>query len=141
MSPLLTESIRGGGGGGRRHADAQVLTHRRFSLLANLSLAGLKTTPPQPNLTITQTTRILSTSPSKHSLTNADKLKALFRRGQAYVLIKDDDAAEKDFKAALELGGGAEGGDKAVVSELNKLRARKQALVDKQKKAYGKMFG
>jgi peptidyl-prolyl isomerase D len=115
-----------------------VLPHRRFSLLANLSLAGLKTTPPQPNLTITQTTRILSTSPSKHPLTSADKLKALFRRGQAYVLIKDDEAAEKDFKAALELGGD---GAKAVVGELNKLKARKQALVDKQKKAYGKMFG
>jgi hypothetical protein len=54
------------------------------------------------------------------------------------VLIKDDEAAEKDFKAALELGGD---GAKAVVGELNKLKARKQALVDKQKKAYGKMFG
>lgn len=112
---------------------------RRFSLLANLSLAGLKTTPPQPKLTITQTTRILSTSSSKHPLTNGDKLKALFRRGQAYVLIKDDEAAEGDFKAALELAGGE--GDKAVLAELNRLRARKQALVDKQKKAYGKMFG
>ena len=112
---------------------------RRFSLLANISLAGLKTTPPHPKLTITQTTRILSTSSSKHPLTNGDKLKGLFRRGQAYVLIKDDEAAEGDFKAALELAGGE--GDKAVLAELNRLRARKQALVDKQKKAYWKMFG
>ena len=54
-------------------------------------------------------------------------------------MIKDDEAAEGDFKAALELAGGE--GDKAVLAELNRLRARKQALVDKQKKAYGKMFG
>ena len=54
-------------------------------------------------------------------------------------MIKDDEAAERDFRGALALG--EEEGGKAVLAELNRLKGRKQALLDKQKKAYGKMFG
>ena len=112
-----------------------VMSHRRYSLLANTSLAALKTTPPQPKLTVTQTTRILSLSPFKYTLSDADKVKALFRRGQAYVSLKDDESAEKDFKEALKFGG-----DAAVKGELAKLVKRREAIKEKQKKAFGKMF-
>lgn len=115
--------------------DPPSLYHRRYSLLANISLAGLKTTPPRPRLTVTQTTRILSLSPSKYALSEADRVKALFRRGQAHVLLKDDDAAESDFKEALKFGG-----DAAVKGELQKVNKRKEAVKEKQKKAFGKMF-
>jgi hypothetical protein len=115
---------------------------RRYSVLSNLSLAGLKTTPPQPRLTVTNATRIISLSPSKYPLTSDEKLKAHFRRGQAYVFLKDDDSAERDFNEAIKLGEkGSSGGEGVVKVELNKLKSRKQAHIDKQRKAYGKMFG
>ncbi|KAG7562090.1 hypothetical protein FFLO_02469 [Filobasidium floriforme] len=107
----------------------------RYSLLANISLAALKTSPPQPKLTVSHATRILSLAPSKYPLSAADKVKALYRRGQAHVLLKDDDAAEKDYKEALK-----NGGDAAVKTELAKLVKRREVTKEKQMKAFGKMF-
>lgn len=111
-------------------------TSRRYSLLANISLAALKTTPPQPKLTVSQATRILSLAPSKYPLSAADKVKALYRRGQAHVLLKDDEAAEKDYKEALKNAPG----DAAVKTELAKLVKRREVTKEKQMKAFGKMF-
>ena len=108
---------------------------RRYSLLANISLAALKTSPPQPKLTVSYATRILSLAPSKYPLSAADRVKALYRRGQAHVLLKDDDAAEKDYKEALK-----NGGDAAVKTELAKLVKRREVTKEKQMKAFGKMF-
>jgi peptidyl-prolyl isomerase D len=104
--------------------------------MSNISLAALKTAPPQPKQTLTQTNRILALSQARNPLSEADRVKALYRRGLAYVALKDDESAEKDFSEASKLSPG----DKAVSTELAKLRKRAQELREKQKKAFGKMF-
>jgi peptidyl-prolyl isomerase D len=66
-----------------------------------------------------------------------DKAKALFRRGQAKVAIKDDDGAVGDFTEALQLAPG----DALLVQELEGAKGRIAARKQKEKAAYKKYFG
>jgi len=70
-------------------------------------------------------------------LTEAEKAKALYRRGQANAALKQDDEAEKDLAMADGLLGGKDAGLKA---ELEKVRARRKEKRDKEKKAYRGLF-
>ncbi|KAI0258568.1 peptidyl-prolyl cis-trans isomerase [Gloeopeniophorella convolvens] len=70
-------------------------------------------------------------------LNDADRAKALYRQGLARVTLKEDEAAEEAFASALELAKD----DQAIAGELQRLRQRKKAALDKEKKAYKKMFG
>ncbi|EJD34577.1 hypothetical protein AURDEDRAFT_117610 [Auricularia subglabra TFB-10046 SS5] len=65
----------------------------------------------------------------------ADKSKLLYRRGLANAGTKDDDEAEKDLVAASALVK-----DKAILDELEKVRARKRARREKQKAGFQKLF-
>ena len=62
--------------------------------------------------------------------------KALFRRGQARFGIKDYNLAIKDLTEVNKL----EPNDRAVASELIKVKKAKQMSVEKEKNMYGKMF-
>lgn len=62
--------------------------------------------------------------------------KALYRRALANIILKEDDDAEKDLVEAS----GLVPDDKAISSELSKLRQRKKEKRDKEKKAFKKMF-
>lgn len=62
--------------------------------------------------------------------------KALYRRGVANIILKEEDDAEKDFLEASRLVPD----DKAIAGELAKLRLRKKEKRDKEKKAFKKMF-
>lgn len=62
--------------------------------------------------------------------------KALYRRGLARVILKEEDAAEADLIAASELVPE----DQAIAGELVKLRQRKKEKKEKEKKAFKKMF-
>lgn len=116
--------------------DFQEYEATRYSLLSNASLAALKITPPNARAAISNTSRILNMKPGTHSLTDADRSKALYRRGLAQVIVKDDDAAEKDFQLALKLSPG----DAGIKAELTKVAKRREDLVKKQKAAFSKMF-
>jgi len=70
-------------------------------------------------------------------LTDAEKAKALYRRGQAYAASKQEDEAEKDFALADKLLGGK---DPALRTELEKVRAKRREKREKEKKAYRGLF-
>ncbi|KAI3915740.1 hypothetical protein MKW92_011683 [Papaver armeniacum] len=65
-----------------------------------------------------------------------DNVKALFRQGQAYMALKDVDAAVESFKKALEL----EPNDAGIKKELAVAKKKIADRRDLEKKAYSKMF-
>ncbi|ODO06081.1 peptidyl-prolyl cis-trans isomerase D [Cryptococcus wingfieldii CBS 7118] len=107
----------------------------RLPLLTNAALAALKLAPSPNtnNLVVSLTTRALAIP----DLTPAEKGKALYRRAQALVAKKDDESAEKDLKAALELVPG----DAGVLNLLKTVEVRRKERKEKERKAFSKMFG
>ncbi|KAK4683858.1 peptidyl-prolyl isomerase D, partial [Tremellales sp. Uapishka_1] len=105
----------------------------RIPLLTNAALAALKSSPPQATVAVILTSRALNLP----SLTPAEKGKALYRRALAEIQLKQDDEAEKDLKLALE----NVPGDAGVLRALKEVEERRKARKEKEKKAYGKMFG
>jgi peptidyl-prolyl isomerase D len=69
-------------------------------------------------------------------LSNADKAKALYRRGSAHVILKQEDEAEADLVAASQLAPE----DIAISSKLKEVRDEKKKKREKEKKAFKKMF-
>jgi peptidyl-prolyl isomerase D len=69
-------------------------------------------------------------------LSDSDKTKAYYRRGQAYGKIKEDDLAIEDLKRALALNPN----DSGVIAELNAAKNRQKLRREKEKKAFAKMF-
>jgi len=65
-----------------------------------------------------------------------DNVKALFRRGQAYVLLLNNDRAKKDFERANEL----QPKTKAVIDELKKIEQWEKAQDKKSQHVYKNMF-
>ena len=70
------------------------------------------------------------------NLTDAEKAKALFRRGQAEVGLKDEDAALKDLEEANKLVPG----DAAVIKELAAIKKTAADRAKKEKALYSKAF-
>lgn len=118
---------------GTSEEDVKPYESLRYSLLSNVSLCALKTTPKaEPRVAITACSRALNIA----HLTPAERTKALYRRGLANAMINDDEAAEADFKAALQVSPE----DKAVQIELQKLAKARKDKEMKQRAAYSKMF-
>jgi peptidyl-prolyl isomerase D len=69
-------------------------------------------------------------------LSNSDKAKAYYRRGQAYGKQKEEELAIADLKKALDFNPN----DGGVLSEYNAAKTRQKSRRDKEKKAYSKMF-
>lgn len=69
-------------------------------------------------------------------ITDALLAKAWYRKGQGYLLAKDEDNAKDAFEAALHLLPG----DAAIVKGLNDVKALAKARNEKQKKAMSKFF-
>ena len=63
-------------------------------------------------------------------------IKALFKRGQAYNICRDEDSALADLEKALKL----QPNEKSVIKELQDIKSKIKARKDKEKKAYAKMF-
>ncbi|KAL1407579.1 peptidyl-prolyl cis-trans isomerase cpr6 [Vanrija albida] len=105
----------------------------RIPLLTNSALAALKTVPPQAKLAASLATRALNVD----GLTPAEKGKALYRRALAKTQLKDDDGAEADLKAALEVVPN----DAGILQALRGVESRRKARKEAEKKAYSKMFG
>lgn len=105
----------------------------RFPCLTNGSLVALKVKPAQAKMAVDLATRALNMA----DLTDAEKGKALYRRGAARVALKDLDGAEKDLVEANKLVPG----DGGVIKALADVRAQKKAATERQRAAYAKMFG
>jgi len=65
-----------------------------------------------------------------------NNVKAIFRRGKAYLGKENLDKAEEDLKKALEL----DPSDKAIPKELATLKAKSKKQEEKAKKFYSNMF-
>ncbi|KAJ7595017.1 peptidyl-prolyl cis-trans isomerase [Mycena floridula] len=106
-------------------------------LLLNSALAAVKVQPPSSfnaRIAVKCATRALDTL----ELNPSDKAKALYRRGLAEIMLKDDDTAEKDLAAAV----GLVPADQAapIAAELAKTKQRRKEKREKEKKAFKKMF-
>lgn len=105
----------------------------RIPVLLNTALTALKVNPPAPQVGIDAASRVLK----YEGITTAEKSKALYRQGLAYVMTKQDEEAEGAFTEADTL---LEGKDAAIKAELEKVKARKKAKRDKERKAFASMF-
>jgi len=102
----------------------------RIQFHLNSALVQLKANHPAD--TIKSTTNALEIE----GISDADKAKAYYRRGQAYGKVKEDGKAIEDLKLALELNQN----DSGVMTELNAARNRQKLRREKEKKAYSQMF-
>lgn len=102
----------------------------RAPLLLNIALAATKTS--QGSLAVRSASRALSIP----GLSNADQAKALYRRSLGHTSLNDEASAESDLAQASKLVPE----DKAITTELTRVRAAKKEKRDKEKKAYAKMF-
>ena len=73
---------------------------------------------------------------SVDGIKDADRVKALFRRGSAYVRTKEEEAAVKDLEEAHKLAPS----DAAILNELNNVKSKAAARTAKEKAAYKKFF-
>lgn len=69
-------------------------------------------------------------------LSDKEKAKALYRRGVAYVKLKDEELAIKDLEEAKKLAPE----DKAIIAELASVKKAAAERLAKEKKAYRKFF-
>ncbi|KAF9179736.1 Peptidyl-prolyl cis-trans isomerase D [Haplosporangium sp. Z 767] len=88
----------------------------------------------RPQMTIKDMTIVLEMDAPYTS--GADKTKAFFRRGSAYLKTNDLDAAKADLEQAKKLSPK----DPGVLRELETVNAKLTAKRNKEKKAYAKMF-
>lgn len=88
----------------------------------------------RPELTIKDMTTVLDMN--AEFLSVADKTKAYFRRGSAYLKMNDLDSAKADLEQAKKLSPK----DAGVLRELEAVNTKLTAKRNKEKKAYAKMF-
>jgi peptidyl-prolyl isomerase D len=105
----------------------------RVPVLLNTALTALKVSPAVPQVAIQSATRVLDIP----EITLAERAKALYRRGLAYVASKQDEGAEADLVEADKLLGGQ---DAALKAELEKVRTRRREKREKEKKAFRGLF-
>jgi len=102
-------------------------------VLLNTALTALKVGPAVPQVAVESATSVLNIP----DITPAERAKALYRRGLAYVASKQDEEAEADLVEADKLLGSA---DAALKAELEKVRTRRKEKREKDKKAYRGLF-
>ncbi|CAO3567443.1 unnamed protein product [Mortierella alpina] len=88
----------------------------------------------RPQMTIKDMTVVLEMDPQY--LSAADKTKAYFRRGSAYLKLNDLESAKADLEQAKKLSPK----DPGVLRELEVVQAKLTDRRNKEKKAYAKMF-
>ncbi|KAF8189186.1 peptidyl-prolyl cis-trans isomerase [Mycena galopus ATCC 62051] len=104
-------------------------------LLLNSALVAVRLQPPSTanaSIAVKCASRALTTL----TLSPADKAKALYRRALAHLILKDEEASEKDLQDALAIVPD----DAAIAAELAKIKKRNKERRDKEKKQFKKMF-
>lgn len=102
----------------------------RFTLNCNSALLNLKIESWE------EAERSAAAALAAGGISDAEKAKALYRRGVALVKLKDEDAAV----AALEQARKLVPGDAAVAKELDAVKKQTAARLAKEKAAYKKFF-
>ncbi|KAH8878634.1 40 kDa peptidyl-prolyl cis-trans isomerase [Thozetella sp. PMI_491] len=102
----------------------------RVSLNSNAALMNLKLSAWDDCV------RVATSALAVGTISDKDKAKALYRRGFAYVRMKDEDAAITDLEAAHKLAPE----DSAITNELAAVKKAAGARLAKEKAAYKKFF-
>ncbi|KAK7397924.1 peptidyl-prolyl cis-trans isomerase cpr6 [Neonectria punicea] len=102
----------------------------RFSLNNNSALLNIKLEAWD------DAQRAASNALDVDGIKDADRAKALYRRGLSYIRLKDEEAALEDLEEAHKLVPN----DAAVSNELNTIKAKAAARAAKEKAAYKKFF-
>jgi peptidyl-prolyl isomerase D len=102
----------------------------RFTLNCNSALLNIKLEAWQ------DAEQSASSALAVKGISDAEKGKALYRRGLALVKLKDEEEAVKAFEEARKLVPG----DAAVVKELDAVKKQAAARLAKEKAAYKKFF-
>ncbi|KAJ9141804.1 Peptidyl-prolyl cis-trans isomerase [Pleurostoma richardsiae] len=102
----------------------------RFTLNSNSALMNMKLGAWE------ECVHLASSALEVPAITDAERAKALYRRGYAYVRLKDEDKAIEDLAAANKLVPG----DAAISSELAAVKKQQTARLAKEKAAYKKFF-
>jgi peptidyl-prolyl isomerase D len=106
------------------------LSALRFTLNCNSALLNLKLEAYE------DAERSAASALAVSGITDAEKGKALYRRGLALIKLKDEDEAIKSLEEARKVVPG----DTAIVNELNAVKKQAAARVAKEKAAYKKFF-
>ncbi|KAJ3299464.1 peptidyl-prolyl cis-trans isomerase cpr6 [Borealophlyctis nickersoniae] len=111
----------------------------KVSSLLNKSMSLLKTSSWRP--ASDAATRVLTLASQLQSypafsVSDTDRCKALFRRGQAFAKLHEFEAALTDLHEAVKLSPE----DKLIQRELAGVQKTMRERVEKEKKAYAKMF-
>ncbi|CAK7564693.1 MAG: cytochrome P450 monooxygenase 41 [Sporothrix epigloea] len=108
----------------------EALDQVRISVNSNAALMHLK-------LGAWQDARVAASNAlSVAGITPTDKAKALFRRGQALIKLKDEEEAQSDLASAHALAPS----DANILRELNQVKAALKARREKERKTYQKFF-
>ncbi|KXZ55074.1 hypothetical protein GPECTOR_3g230 [Gonium pectorale] len=115
-------------------SDAEVSDEQEAALQAAvvscmLNRAACRLKLSRPDLAVADAQAVLEQEPNN--------VKALFRSGQAKVLLKDAPGALVDLKRAAEL----EPNDKGIAAELAKCKAAVEAERKRERATYARMFG
>jgi peptidyl-prolyl isomerase D len=102
----------------------------RFSLNNNGALMNIKMSNWADAARMAQSALLVS------GVKDADRAKALYRRGFALIRLKDEDAAVDALTEASKLAPG----DAAITKELNEVKKNVSARLAKEKAAYKKFF-
>lgn len=102
----------------------------RFSLNNNSALLSLKLESWD------EAVRSATAALAVTGIKDADRAKALYRRGFANVRTKDEESAVKDLTEALRLAPN----DSLISNELNSVKSKAAARAAKEKAAYKKFF-
>jgi peptidyl-prolyl isomerase D len=105
----------------------------RVPVLLNTALTALRVGPAAPQVAVESATRVLNIP----EITPAERAKALYRRGLAYVAFKQDEEAEADLVEADKLLGSA---DAALKAELDKVRTRRRENRERERRAFRGLF-
>jgi len=103
----------------------------KVSVNLNVALVGLKV--KKFDETIRVTTAVLETE----KVDDKSKAKALYRRGCAYLSLKNEDESLKDLNEALALSPS----DGAITKAIADVKRIEKERIAKEKKAFSKMFG
>lgn len=102
----------------------------RFTLNSNGALMNMKLSA------FDEAAKMASSALAVEGITEAEKAKALYRRGYSYVRLKNEDEAVADLTAAKKLAPS----DAAITNELAAVKKTRDARLAKEKAAYKKFF-
>ncbi|RLV89622.1 Peptidyl-prolyl cis-trans isomerase D [Spathaspora sp. JA1] len=110
--------------------DLTTLNKLKLSCYLNAALVGLKLKDGRKTIKAAQQALTID------DIDETSQVKALYRQGMGYFLVKDEDSAQKYLQQALKL----QPKDAAIIKGLQDIETTKRVRKEKEKKAMAKFF-